>query len=681
MQRYASHWTGDIDFTNAFYRGHIIGLQASGLAAFPFFNHDAGGFGANAADPTSEGNLNGPDDNFYIQWGMALGSFTPLWRPHGYGFPRWPLNRSLASQDAFRRYGTLRYELMPYIYGLAHQAHASGLPMARAMALAHPDNPEAWLPGQQLQYMWGDAFLVAPPLSITAADQPRTAWFPPAAEWYDFWTDIPLTLGRDGGFHTFTARFGYLPVFVRAGSIVPRREFALSTSALSDRHLILDVYTGADGATVVHEDDGVTERFRTRGELRRTPIAYSDASTTLAISPAGGTYSGASADRSYLARFRGLTSKPSALQVDGAPVTIQSDPLPAGPGLAAVWDAARRLLEVRIPQRPASQGTFIAVTRNSAIEPPPIVGRPVQGLIWERWNQPAQPDFRSRWNAAPEKTAFLRGLASTTPDDRGEGPAGSAVPASLLNGDNFLARLTGWLTPPQSGTYRFWVYGDDRAELHIQLDPRQPGLTRVAHNSQSQTVNQWDEEDIQRSGPIPLETGRSYAFEFFLSEFTGNAHGAFGWTLPDGSLQRPIPNEHLLLATGQFLGRWLSRHGIPPSDLSGDADGDGLANLLEAGLGTFPSTRDAGPPELAFVQDGRRVIRLPFPSVDEIIVDLQDSEDLSGPWSTLARWTAATHWRLVDPIPAAVTLDAFALRCFDERPGHRRFFRILVTLP
>ena len=354
MQRYATHWTGDIDYTAAFYHGHIIGLQASGLAGFPFFNHDAGGFGSNKKNPDPLAHADGPTNDYYIQWGCAFGSFTPYWRIHGYGHPRWPANRDQASQDAFRLYATLRYELMPYIYTLAHEAHATGLPMARPLPVAFPDAPEAWNPKNHYSYLWGDAFLVAPGLRIDGTDTEQSTWLPPTSGgWYDYWTDVPLPADTR---HTYTSRFGILPLFVKAGAIIPRQNFALSTRFLSDAHLILDTYVGADGRFILREDDGVTERFRTRGEVRTTPIGYRQADRAFAIAAARGTYQGASPARSYHLRFHGLTEAPPALTLDGRALAL-SPSAPAGDQVArptAWWDASARLLHVRLPSRPVT---------------------------------------------------------------------------------------------------------------------------------------------------------------------------------------------------------------------------------------------------------------------------------------------------------------------------------------
>jgi alpha-glucosidase (family GH31 glycosyl hydrolase) len=369
MQRYATHWTGDIDFTEDFYRGNLVGMQVSGLSGFPFYNHDAGGFGTNSSNPDPAAQLQGPNDTYYIEWGMGVGSFSPIWRPHGYGNPRWPLNRNTASQDAFRLYGTMRYEMMPYIYGIAHEAHETGMPMARAMALVYPDQPAAWLPAQEFQYHWGDSFLVVPPLNLGGISESRTAWLPPATAWYDYWTDSPVSVPTTGGFHTFNTVPGKLPLFVKAGSIIPRRDFAVSTKFLSDAKLTLDVYAGAAGTYVLIEDDGVTERFRTQNEKRSTAFSYSEPAgkPTLNVAASIGTYQGASADRTTVLRLRGLDVKPDEVLVDGISYAILPAPLPAGTTNAAAWDVSNKQLLVRMSKRPATSTASVVVTPGTPI--------------------------------------------------------------------------------------------------------------------------------------------------------------------------------------------------------------------------------------------------------------------------------------------------------------------------
>ena len=92
---------------------HHSAQQLAGLAGFPFWGHDAGGF----YDWDEQA---GPDESLYQRWAMALGSFAPIWKPHGMGASRWPLDRNERSLEAAHRFGRLRYELMPYLYSAAH---------------------------------------------------------------------------------------------------------------------------------------------------------------------------------------------------------------------------------------------------------------------------------------------------------------------------------------------------------------------------------------------------------------------------------------------------------------------------------------------------------------------------------------------------------------------------------
>ena len=338
-QRFATHWTGDIHFSDQSMQGQILAMQVSGISGFPYFNHDAGGFAEHDRAP-------GPNDDVYIQWGMALGSFSPIWRPHGYGEPRWPTNRSQKSLEAALLYGRLRYELMPYIYTAAHQATETGLPMARAMSLMHPKIDHAW--DFELQYYWGDSMLVAPGLNLEGKELVQSVWLPPASGWYDFWTG-ELLEGQQIIEHR--AEFGKIPVFVKSGAIIPRREYAQSVSELSDKKLVLDVYAGDSGSYTLVEDDGLSEFYRTRGEIRRTAIDYEERgkAKALTIHHARGDYQGATRKREYTLRFHGIDAV-NTVQLDG-------DALPSGS-----WSLQDSVLELSIPARSVHKPVVLTIS-------------------------------------------------------------------------------------------------------------------------------------------------------------------------------------------------------------------------------------------------------------------------------------------------------------------------------
>lgn len=342
-QRYATLWSGDIRPTCDDMRSQIRAMQLAGLSGFPYWGHDAGGF-------YDWERKTGPDDALYRQWAMAFGSFTPFWKPHGMGESRWPRDRSAEAQADAKRYGELRYRLMPYLYSYAYEAHATGVPIARGMVVDYQENPLAWR--HDLQYLWGRSMIVAP----TCSDERRASvWLPPGT-WYDFWDDT-----RTGGDRVldYPAPLGKLPVFVRAGSIVPMATFAPSTAFMRRDHLIVHVFTGEDADFVLYEDDGVSEQYRTHAEHRRTAIRYREADTSLTVRAAVGTYQGAPRDRSYRLEIHGF-GRPACVQVGGRTLRpLGSAPQGDVSRDLAAWDPQARILSVLTERRPVSQDLSI----------------------------------------------------------------------------------------------------------------------------------------------------------------------------------------------------------------------------------------------------------------------------------------------------------------------------------
>lgn len=325
-QRYATLWSGDIRPTYADMREEVRGMQLAGLSGFPYWGHDAGGF-----HDWDKGR--GPDELMYRRWSMAMGSFSPFWKPHGMGQSRWPLDRSPASQEDARTYTHLRYRLLPYTYTCAHESAAHGLPVARAMLLDRQNDPEAWK--RDLQYMWGPAMLVAP--NCSGGDS-VTVWLP-GGTWFDFWDD---TRTAGGVTLTCAAPGGRLPLFVKAGSILPMAKPALSTSFMHRDTLIIHVYTGRNGSFTLYEDDGRSEGYRT-GAFAATPMTYADRRATLSVAPRAGAYAGSPPRRTYLVVFHGLAHAAGAaldgrqldasdVRWEGRRLTVYAGSMPAGEG-------------------------------------------------------------------------------------------------------------------------------------------------------------------------------------------------------------------------------------------------------------------------------------------------------------------------------------------------------------
>ncbi len=342
-QRYATLWSGDITPTYEEMKGQIRSMQLAGMSGFPFWGHDAGGF-------YDWKNKKGPDDTMYRKWSMAFGSFSPFWKPHGMGESRWPLDRPGDAQKDARTYSELRYKLMPYLYSFAHEAAETGMPIARAMVIDHQSEPLAWK--YDLQYMWGSEFLVAPSCS---ADSAVALWLPQGM-WYDFWNDS-LWIGNRQ--IKYPASVGTLPLFVKAGSIVPMAPFALGTAFIRKDQLSIHVYVGKDGEFTLTEDDGITESYRTKGEVQKTKLVFLQSIMTLSISAAVGSYGNAPAHRSYRIVFHGL-SRPMCVNVNGRQLkSAYSDDEALSSEGAIVWNKQKKCLSVFMQRVPVDQGLLV----------------------------------------------------------------------------------------------------------------------------------------------------------------------------------------------------------------------------------------------------------------------------------------------------------------------------------
>lgn len=325
-QRYATLWSGDTNSEYSEMRDQVRGLLSAGLSGFPYQGHDGGGFHTTA----------GFTSNLYRQWAMAFGSFTPYWRPHGdTAASRWPMdqtNSAAVIADA-KKYGDLRYALMPYTYTLAWQAHNTGIPMARAMLLEFPQSPEAWQFDQQ--FMWGSSILVAP----NSSDANNVSLWLPSGTWYDYWSGEALT---GGGTLSYPAPTGKLPLFVKAGGILPMTTPALSTKFMSRSILEVHAYVGANGDFTLYEDDGVSERHQ-QGAQRFTALHYSESDGKISVDPTLGDFAGATATRRYSFHWHGL-SAPQCVIANGTALAFAATQQLAQTNGGAFWNATTHVL-------------------------------------------------------------------------------------------------------------------------------------------------------------------------------------------------------------------------------------------------------------------------------------------------------------------------------------------------
>lgn len=112
-------------------------------------------------------------------------------------------------------------------------------------------------------------------------------------------------------------------------------------------------------------------------------------------------------------------------------------------------------------------------------------------------------------------------------------------------GDHYYCRMRGYVHPPITGEYVFWMTADDEGELLLSTSDDPAQAQRIAHNDNATGARDWTKEPGQKSKGIPLVAGQKYFIELRFKEHEGGDYGACGWKLPNGSMERPIPGAHL----------------------------------------------------------------------------------------------------------------------------------------
>ena len=191
----------------------------------------------------------------------------------------------------------LRYRLMPYIYTLGADAAQRDGTIMRGLVMDFPQDARARRVDDE--YMFGPAFLVAPVTRFGARS--RQVWLPEGADWFDKYT---------GAFHhggqeiTAQAPLDHMPLFIRAGAIIPTGPSVEWTREQPDGPIVVQVYTGANGHFDLYEDDGTSMGY-TRGQSARVALDWDDKAGQLTIGARVGSYPGMAAKRAVSVRCYG----------------------------------------------------------------------------------------------------------------------------------------------------------------------------------------------------------------------------------------------------------------------------------------------------------------------------------------------------------------------------------------
>jgi alpha-D-xyloside xylohydrolase len=275
----AIFWSSDIYPTWDTLRRQVptgLDFVASGM---PYWSTDIGGWQylpyshtparPPLIDPSdARANVGHYDDypELYVRW-FEYATFQPNMRAHGSRNFNEVWSYGKQAEPILEKYLRLRYQLMPYIYSLGYFSHQTGAPFMRGLFMDFGGDPNVANIGDE--FMFGPALLIAP-----VTEQGRTSrevYLPAGTDWYNFWTNQRVHGGQR---ITVSAPIDTLPIFVRAGSMLPLGAPILSTD---QKQAIAEVrvYPGADGDFTLYSDDGETYAYE-RGESQITHLHWSD---------------------------------------------------------------------------------------------------------------------------------------------------------------------------------------------------------------------------------------------------------------------------------------------------------------------------------------------------------------------------------------------------------------------
>ena len=307
QQHYGSNmWSGDVTSSWDMLRKQVPAGLSFSMTGNPNFNTDIGGFfcgSYNTRGPASAPR-NPQYQELYVRW-MQYGLFCPVFRSHGADAPReiWQFGKKVEPvYDALEETIRLRYRLLPYIYSTAWQVTSHNESYLRPLISDFAKDRNVWdMPDE---FLFGRSILAAPLLEPQYTQEevvrgemsgvdwtaPKTAqkYLPKGADWYDFWTGKRFAGGQSVMLET---RLSQVPMFVRAGSIVPLGPVMQHVGEKQWDNLELRLYPGADASFTLYEDEGDNYNYE-RGVFSIIPISWDERTRTLTIAERQGSFPG-----------------------------------------------------------------------------------------------------------------------------------------------------------------------------------------------------------------------------------------------------------------------------------------------------------------------------------------------------------------------------------------------------
>lgn len=307
--RYAIQFTGDTCATWQMLAFEAQLSASEGNVGLPYISDDIGSYNGvpgneacGSADialsPVAAASRHLPDD-LYARW-VQFGTFQPLDRLHSNHGDRLPWEYGAAADSSATAFLQLREALNPYIYTLARRSYDTGLPITGGLYLQWPNQAGAYQ--HPSEYTFGPNMIVEP-VTSPGDTAPATVWIPPGS-WIDYFTGHryagPATV-------TLAVPLSQMPVFVRAGAIIPTQPYVPYTPPAPNPNLILTIFPGAQGSFTLYDDQGVGFGYQD-GRYALTSITHVQRGrrSAITIAAARGSFPGALRARSWQLQLEGV---------------------------------------------------------------------------------------------------------------------------------------------------------------------------------------------------------------------------------------------------------------------------------------------------------------------------------------------------------------------------------------
>jgi alpha-glucosidase len=303
IQRYAAAWTGDNVSSEEHMLAGIRLVNSLGLSGVSFSGYDVGGFAGEASK------------SLFARW-MSIAAFSPLFRAHSMinsnDAEPWAFGEEV--EEVSRNYMKLRYRILPTIYSNFYKSTQTGLPLAKSLAIENPHDKNIFEQAFQNQYLFCDSFLIAP---VESTKEIMKVYLP-KGDWYYLY-ESKLNHGNQTIYQD--CPINYLPVYVKAGSLIAMQSDIMHTGEPHDGILRLHLYVGKNSSSNLHyEDDGVSLSYKNGQYLKRV-INWDGEKQQLDFMPSEGNY------ESKFLKIKLFVhgKKTKTIKVNGKSLTIQKE--------------------------------------------------------------------------------------------------------------------------------------------------------------------------------------------------------------------------------------------------------------------------------------------------------------------------------------------------------------------